>query len=181
MNKILAIILLYCIFLLLGCENKIDTKGEPVSLTEFDTLPFLVKNSDIIALATLSGGTDKPRPSFLFGTPKSVKVDIDTIIKGEKNLKTIELTSHPRYLDINVIQSAVILRNGYHLIFACKSETNYQPTTSNSLYDVLYGNIYPIWRPDQYTEIGPDGEKGSRGIPLEEILNEIKNELKSNS
>jgi hypothetical protein len=180
MKKAITILLFYS-FLLLGCENQIETKGELVSLTELDTLQFLVKNSDIIVLATLSGSTDKPRPSFFFGTPKSVQANIDTIIKGEENLDVINLTSHPKYLDKYVIQSTVILRNGYHLIFACKSEKIYQPTTSNSLYDVLYGNIYPIWRPDQYTEIGPDGMKGSRGIPLEEVINEIKNEIKLSS
>jgi hypothetical protein len=180
MKKIFAILLL-CTCLLLGCENQIDRKGEPVSLTEKDTLSFLVKNSDIIALATLSGGTDKPRSSFFFGTPKSVKVDIDSILKGNENQKIIELTSHPKFLGETVIQSTVVLRNGYHLIFACKSEKKYKPTTSHSLYNILYGNLYPIWRPDQYTEIVPNIGKVSKGIPLEEIIDEIKNEIKANS
>ena len=161
-----------------SCETFPDTKGKPYTPTNLDTLQFLVSNSDLIAIVNHSGGTDKPKP-FLFTMPKKVDAKILSIIKGGEDREEIEISCNPKNLNPNVIKSTMILRNGKHLVFLCKTGENYQPTTSNSLLSVFNHKVYPVWRPDQYkeSEDAPDGLKVSSGIELGEILEEIRTEI----
>jgi hypothetical protein len=171
------VLLSICSLFFIGCENRLDTKGKPITLTHKESLEFLVTKSDIIALVTISGGTDKPKPLFL-NSPDRVYAEIHSIIKGNEDRKTIELLSEPKYLNPNVISAKIILRNGYHLIFACNNKDYYQPTTEFSLNQINNNRVWPIWRPDQYKEIGPNGEKASKGLNLDEVIKDIKEKLK---
>ena len=64
MRKIYSFVFIF-ILLILGCENK--PPDNVYRLTEIDSLSFLIKNSDLIALVKISDGmplTDKPAKKF---------------------------------------------------------------------------------------------------------------------
>jgi len=180
LTKIVSTIFICILLFSAGCDNPInpiDTKGKPVELTDRETLPFLVDNSDLIAVVLLSGGIDKPKPSLLFDDiPKTVDAHIFSILKGVEPRKSVEISNSPKFLG-QAVKSIMYLRNGKHLVFLSKSGDRYQPTTRYSLLDVSNNRAYPIWRPDQYKEEGPNGIKFSSGFPLNEVISEINKEI----
>jgi len=173
----ISVILSACLmFYLVSCDNK--PEGKPVTLTDQETLNFLVTKSDLIAIADCSGGYDKPKLSFFSRLPEKVNAKILSIIKGKEDRNTIEIFCTPMHLRQNVKDSIHILRNGKHLVFLSKNGEQYSPTTSFSLLDIHNNKAYPIWRPDQYNETLPDGSKVSSGIDLKEVIDDIENEIK---
>ncbi len=59
--KALAIFILFCAVAIYSCTQHDEDPGSPVTLTSQDKLSFLVANSDLIALVTISGGIEKDR------------------------------------------------------------------------------------------------------------------------
>ena len=162
-----------------SCNSFVDTEGAPITLTEQETLNFLISNSDLIAIVYQYGGTEKPKPSLFSKLPEKVDAKILSVIKGEEDRESIKISYTPKHLRPNVVKSFMILRNGKHLAFLSKDGENYQPTTAHSLLNISNNKVYPIWRPDQYkeSEDAPHGYKVSHGIKLEEVLGEIRMEI----
>ncbi len=177
--KALAIFVLFCAIAIYSCNPRKNDEGKPLELTTQDTLSFLVENSDLIALVTLSGGLKAGENlSWFRSPPETVKAEINTILSGEENRTIIEILSEPKHLEADVVMSIILLRNGYHLAFLSSNGELYQPTTRGSLLNVFLNKLYPTWRTDHYNETGPDGLKISSGVTLEEVLKEIENEIK---
>ncbi|MFT5700882.1 MAG: hypothetical protein ACI8ZB_003767 [Desulforhopalus sp.] len=177
--KALVIFILFCVFGIYSCTHRSDNEGRPLALTYQDTLPYLIANSDLIALVTISGGLEsRENLSWFSSPPKKVRGEINTIIYGEEKRSAIEIFSEPKHFNSGVTMSIILLKNGGHLTFLSSSGEQYQPTTRSSLLHIFHGKLYPTWRKDHYSETRPDGKKISSGVPLEKVLKEIENELK---
>ena len=177
--KAYVIFILFCVFAIYSCTHRSDNEGKPLALTYQDTLSYLVANSDLIALVTMSGGLKSGENlSWFSSPPKKVRAEINTIIYGEEKRSAIEILSEPKHLGSGVVMSFFFLRNGDHLTFLSSSGEQYQPTTRSSLLHIFNGKLYPTWRKDHYSETRPDGQKISSGVPLEKVLKEIDNEIK---
>lgn len=154
-----------------------NNEGKPVVRTNQDTLSFLVKNSNLIAIVSLSGGVEKTyKPTLFNRPPKKVKGIIERIIKGSTEKKEFELLAEPKHRTPDSIYEFVLLKNGKHLVFLSIEKDQYRLTTGSSLLDILYNKVYPTWRDDHY-KVGPDGVLGSYGVDLEEVVSEIKEEI----
>ncbi len=170
--------LLLVLFVISGCNNS--QSGMPHKLTDMDTLSSLVHNSDLIAVVDISGGTDEARASWR-NMPKEVSAYIESVVKGSDKNKTIKIANNPKNSFPGSVMEVVVLRNGRHLVFLSQDGGTFKPTTGKALLDVLNNKVYPIWRPDQYNEIGSDGIEFSRGIGLDEVLEEIRTEIETGS
>lgn len=170
------LILIILILVISGCRGSFEDNETPVKHTEKEALGFLVDNSDLIALVTFSGGTNKSKP--LFKSPDKVSGKIHSIIKGDENRQDVDFVASPKYVNQGIHNLSIILRNGYHLVFACKVGKNYQPTTAYSFHQASGGKIWPIWKPEQYNEQGPNGRMYSSGIDINKVIPEIETEIK---
>ncbi|WP_136810749.1 hypothetical protein [Desulfosediminicola flagellatus] len=156
-------------------NNEPQFQDKPAELAD---LTFLVTKSDLIAIAFLSGGLDKGKNlSFFKNPPKRVEGRIEQIIFGDQNIESVTISSKPKYLSENVIDMITFLRNGRHLVFLSKSGDLYQPTAQGSLLDFFNNNVYPTWRTDHYTRIDTDGTPLSQGVPIEQVIKEIKDKI----
>lgn len=177
-NKKLIIFLLIWTIVISSISSAVENQGIPIVRTDQDTLSFLVKKSDLIAIVTLSGGVKKDyKMSFFHRPPEKVKGKINKLIKGNVEKNEFELLAEPTYTIPNSIAEYILLKNGDHLVFLSCENTQCRPTTGRSLLDIQYNKVYPTWRDDHYKDAGPGGEFGSYGVNLEEVLSEISKEI----
>jgi len=167
-NKILSN-LVVCLFWICGSVAQIEANS--VTLTTQDTLSYLVKRSDIIAIINITGGIDKKRISSFTEMPQQVDANLLKIIKGGKLSQTLTILNTPEYAPPNVLKSAIVLRNGKHLAFLNMEGKSYRPTTRFSMLPVSRGKVYPIWHQTKSV-------KGvTSGCLLELVISEIEMEI----
>ena len=160
-----AIIILLFSLLITSYQNVYA--GQPIRHTEQETLEFMVKNSDIIAVAFITGGTDKLRITFWKDFPEKANVKILDVVKGDKSMKNIEIINEPKFTRPGSVKSTVVLRNGHYLVFLAKTGDKYQPTTGFSLLDIFKNNVHPIWKQKGI------GNGISPGHKLQSVIKEI--------
>ena len=144
----------------------------PYSYTEKDTLSFLLKNSDLVAVVFIEGGNDVGQNSFQKIWDPVDATLISTVWQKE-NMPTppekFKIEPTPFFQDKGVLASQLFLRNGENLAFLMETkERHYKPTTGSSVFDVYnQGNVLPIWKERSI------GDEMSPGFPLEQIKKEI--------
>lgn len=165
----LIIILTTCLFFQLDVScNTIETRGQPISYTQQETLSFLVKESDLIAIIRIRGEIGENGIPRFEDKPKQVNAEIVSIIKGQENIKSISMLDSPKFFPPEVIKSSIVLRDGIHLVFLTREGSLYKPTTCFSILDVFRGRVYPVWKQKE------DGGEITSGYPIEQVITEIE-------
>jgi hypothetical protein len=167
-SKLTALLALFLSFLFtVSCDGS--PRASSVTLTNQDSLEFLVMESDMIAIVNIAGGAEKPRILSFGDMPNKVNATVLSVIKGDEGVDSIKLYSEPQNPPPDAVKSSVVLRKGRHLVFLCKNGDGYKPTTRFSLLEVFNDRVYPIWK-----QKGNSSEITS-GYPLREIIKEIEN------
>ena len=165
MNKIYLFILIL-VLMISGCEDKQEVNV--YHATEIDLLSFLIKNSDLIALVTISEGmprTDKPATEY----KDAVEAQIVELIYGETESNPIELLNTTVHTRPGFAEHQLYLSNGEFIYFLKKFGSSYKPLTPFSTVRFRNGKGAPIWKQDK-TGSMPEINKG-------EIINEIKESI----
>jgi len=150
-------------FLVLGCEDK--PRDGVYRATEIDSLNFLLKNSDLIALVNISDGmpaTDKAATGF----KEAVYAQVVEVIYGDPQSGLIEILNTTVYTEPGIVEHKLYLRNGEFVYFLKKYGKSYKPLTPFSTVRFRNGKGAPIWKQDK-TGTMPE-------IDRAEIIKEIK-------
>ena len=165
MRKIYLFAFLF-ILLVLGCENK--PPDNVYHATEIDSLSFLIKNSDLIALVKISDGmppTDKPAKEF----KEMVSAEIVESFYGDTENNEIKIINTPVHTTLGIVEHQLYFGNGEFIYFLKKFDNSYKPLTPFSTVRFRKGKGAPIWRQDK-TGSMPEINKG-------EIIKEIKESI----
>ena len=114
------------IFLVLGCEN--NPPDNVYRATEIDSLSFLLKNSDLIALVKISDGmptTDKPAKKF----KEVVAAEIVESFYGDIEDNDIKILNTPVHTTPGIVEHQLYFSNGEFIYFLKKFEGSYKPLT----------------------------------------------------
>ncbi len=154
------------IFLVLGCEN--NPPDNVYRATEIDSLSFLLKNSDLIALVKISDGmptTDKPAKKF----KEVVAAEIVESFYGDIEDNDIKILNTPVHTTPGIVEHQLYFSNGEFIYFLKKFEGSYKPLTPFSAVRIRNGKGAPIWKLDKAGSM-PEINKG-------EIIKEIKESI----
>lgn len=165
MRKMYPFAFLY-ILLVLGCEDK--PPDNVYRATENDSLSFLVKNSDLIALVKISDGmppTDKPTKEF----KEMVSAEIVEAFYGDTENKEIKILNTPVHTTPGIVKHQLCFSNGEFIYFLKKFGSSYKPLTPFSIVRFVKGKGVPIWRQAK-TGSMPEINKG-------EIIKEINESI----
>lgn len=165
MNKIYPFILIFFL-LILGCEDK--SRDNVYRATEIDSLNFLIKNSDLIALVNISDAmppTDMPAKEF----KDIVSAKIVELIYGDTKYNEIKILNTTVYTTPGIVEHQLYLSNGEFIYFLKKFDSSYKPLTAFSTIRIRNGKGAPVWRQDK-TGSMPEIDKV-------EIINEIKENI----
>ena len=108
MRKIYPFVFLF-ILLILGCENKPPDNN--YRATEIDSLSFLIKSSDLIALVKISDGmppTDKPAEEF----KEVVSAKIVESFYGDTENNEIKILNTPVHTTPGIVEHQLYFSNG---------------------------------------------------------------------
>jgi len=165
MKKIYPFAFLF-ILLVLGCENK--PSDNVYCATETDSLSFLVKNSDLIALAKISDGipsTDNPAKE----SKEMVSAEIVESFYGDTENNEIKILNTPVHTTPGIVKHQLYFSDGEFIYFLKKFGSSYKPLTPFSTVRFRKGKGAPIWRQDK-TGAMPEINKA-------EIIKEIKESI----
>ena len=166
MRKIYPFAFLF-ILLVLGCENK--PPDNVYRATETDSLNFLIKNSDLIALVKISDGippTDNPAKEFR----EMVSAEIVESFYGDTENNEIKILNTPVHTTPGIVEHQLYFSNGEFIYFLKKIGSSYKPLTPFSTVRFRKGKGAPIWRQDKTGSI-PE-------INKVEIIKEINESIK---
>ncbi len=165
MRKIYPFAFLF-ILLVLGCENK--PPDNVYRATETDSLSFLIKNSDLVALVKISDGmppTDKPAKKF----KEAVSAEIVKSFYGDAETTKIEILNTPVNTAPGIVEHQLYLSDGDFIFFLKKFGSSYKPLTPFSTVRFRKGKGAPIWKQDK-TGSMPEINKS-------EVIKEIKESI----
>ena len=151
------------VFLVLGCEDK--PPDNVYRATEIDSLNFLLKNSDLIALVNISDGmpsTDKATTEL----KEAVQARVVEVIFGEPQSSLIEILNTTVFTEPGIVEHKLYLSNGEFLYFLKKVGNSYKPLSIFSTVRFRKGKGAPIWKQDKTGSL-PEIEKA-------EIIAEIR-------
>jgi hypothetical protein len=163
MMKNIKLLILILVLMISGCEGK--PKDNVYHAKEIDSLNFLIKHSDIIALVKISDGmqpTDKPATEF----KDAVTAQIVELIYGEAESNFIKILNSTVYTTPGIVEHQLYLSNGEFIYFLKKFGSSYKPLTPFSTVRFRNGKGAPIWKQDK-TGSMPEIDK-------DEITEEIK-------
>lgn len=138
------ILILFVLFF--GCEDK--PQDNVYRATEIDSLNFLLKNSDLIALVNISDGlpaTDKAATEFI----EAVSAQVVEVIYGEPQSSLIEILNTSVYTERGIVEDKLYLSNGEFIYFLKKAGESYKPLTPFSTVRFRNGKGGPIWKQDK--------------------------------
>lgn len=162
--------LLFVVAATCSCDDK-DIEIEDYHLEYYDSLEYMVVNSDMIAyVEMLTGASESGREQSLViekegvaRTKSILKLNSSEVVDGNK----IVIDSVPAVATESGFR--IILRKGLHLVFLKQGhDGQLHPLTPNSIIYVFNNNLYPIWKQGNNT----DG-KLSTGFTVEVINGEI--------
>ena len=140
-----------------------------ITFTERETIEFLVHKSSLIAIVDIS---EVEKINFLrkilSRVPSSAKANIISVIEGNHKLTGITIFPETEYGAAPNLRDKVFLRSGKHLVFLCKVDSGYRPTTVFSVLKILNNKVYPIWK--QKDTLGDT----ATGVSLQEIVYDIR-------
>jgi len=164
--KNIKLCILILALIISGCEGK--PKDNVYHAKEIDSLNFLIKNSDIIALVNILDGvqpTDKPGTEF----KDAVTAQIVVLIYGKSESNPIKILNTTVYTTPGFDVNQLYLSNGEFIYFLKKFGSSYKPLTPFSTVRLRNDKGAPIWKQDKAGSI-PEIDKG-------EIIEEIKESI----
>ncbi len=168
----ILIMLTSCLFYQAGLScNANESIGKPISYTNQETLSFLVKQSDLIAIIQIREGIDENSIALFEDKPKQVNAEILSIINGIENNKHIKIFDSPKFVPPEVLKASIVIRTGTHLVFLSREGSSYKPTTRFSVLDVFRGRVYPVWN----QTLNENGVASGRILDL--VISEIEMEI----
>ena len=154
------------VLIISGCEGK--PKDNVYHAKEIDSLSFLIKNSDIIALVKISDSMP-PMDKLATEFKDAVTAQIVELIYGETDSNPIKILNTTIYTTPGFVEHQLYFSNGEFIYFLKKFGSSYKPLTPFSTVRFRKGKGAPIWKQDKTGSI-PEINKG-------EIIKEIKESI----
>ena len=174
MRFYVSLICLAVAVILSACEK---TESIPYVLTTQDTLPYLVKNSDFIAVVNITGGVEGFQGGVPNSIPENVSASVVDVIHSNNNRSPLEINiqNSPHNSEKGNYFTIMALRNGRNLAFLVyQQDGSYKPTTGFSIVSVNGSNmLMPIWKQVE------SEEEYSKGYSVTSIKNEILSYVQS--
>jgi hypothetical protein len=169
MIKIYPVVFLF-ILLVLGCENK--PPDNVYRATEIDSLAFLIKNSDLIALVKISDGMPKTNETAT-AFKEVVSAEIIESLYGDTEKNEIKILNKPVHTIPGIDEHQIYLSNGEFIYFLKKFGSLYRPLTPFSTIRFRKGKGAPIWKQDK-TGSMPEINKSNIIIEIKESIEQMR-------
>lgn len=159
--------LLFGLFsLFLPIHIALGNNSTNIPITDQETLGFIVRHSDLIAIVEFDQDAKGSILLTFFNISDPILARVANVIKGTERLNTIKIYSETKFPAPGALKNKVIFRRGRHLVFLCKADNGYRPTTRFSVLDISNDRVYPIWKQNNNGEF-------QYGYPLEDIIYDI--------